>query len=121
MRGIWHVVFVHPRSEMLVDRTGELKIATTDPNTRCIYLSNALEGDILNRVLIHELSHCIMISYDLISDIRRFVYPEYWIEAEEWVCNFIANYGIQIYSKAYDILGDKAWLVVPRELERLFN
>lgn len=121
MRGLWHVVFVDQKSEMLVDRTGRLTVATTDPETRTIYLSNTLEGDFLNRVLIHELAHCVMISYDLLSDIHRMVYPEYWIEAEEWVCNFIANYGFEIFSKAYDILGNDAWLVVPQELERMLG
>lgn len=114
-------MFVNQRSEMLVDRTGTLTVATTDPETRTIYLSNTLEGDFLNRVLIHELAHCVMISYDLLSSIHKMVYPEYWIEAEELVCDFIANYGFEIFSKAYDILGDDAWLVVPQELEKMLK
>lgn len=119
MRGTWHVAFVDPSSGWLVDRTGNLTVATTDPHTRCIYLSTDLSGDFLNRVLIHELGHCVMISYDLLDDIHRMVYPEYWIEAEEWVCNFIADYGLKIFSEAYRILGDDAWLVVPYELEKM--
>lgn len=39
--------------------------------------------------------------------------------AEEWVCNFIADYGLKIFQSAYEILGDQAWLYVPYELERL--
>lgn len=119
MRGTWHVVFVKPNSDLLVDRTGKLTVATTDPQTRCVYLSTNLNGDFLNRVLIHELGHCAMISYGLLDDIHRMVKPEYWIEAEEWVCNFMADYGVKIFSEAYRILGDDAWLVVPYELERL--
>lgn len=112
-------MFVDPRSDLLVDRTGTLTVATTDPNTRCVYISNALSGDLLNRVLIHELGHCVMISYNLLDDIHRMVYPEYWVEMEEWICNFIADYGLQIFTAAYQILGDDAWLVIPYELERL--
>lgn len=112
-------MFVDPSSGWLVDRTGNLTVATTDPHTRCIYLSTDLSGDFLNRVLIHELGHCVMISYDLLDDIHRMIYPEYWIEAEEWVCNFIADYGLKIFSEAYRILGDDAWLVVPYELEKM--
>lgn len=114
-------MFVDPNSDLLVDRTGNKTVATTDPLTRCIYLSNSLEGDFLNRVLIHELGHCVMISYDLIQDIHRMVKPRYWIEMEEWICNFIADYGVQVFQKAYDILGDEAWLVVPYQLERLVS
>ena len=47
------------------------------------------------------------------------VHPRYWLEAEEWVCNFIADYGMKIFSIAYNILGDRAIDVVPRELERM--
>ena len=116
---LWSVVFVDPSSPKLVDRTRSLRVATTDPNVFKIYLSKDLSGDFLNRVLIHELGHCAMISYDLISDIRRMVKPEYWIETEEWVCNFIADFGVEIFSTAYKILGDQVWIVMPYELSRL--
>lgn len=47
------------------------------------------------------------------------VRPEYWIEAEEWVCNFIADYGMRIFYIAYQVLGDEALEYLPYELERL--
>lgn len=116
---LWRVHFVDPDSDLLVDRTDTKTIATTDPETYCIYLSNALRGDLLNKVLIHELGHCTMISFHLLDDIHRMVKRRYWMEAEEWVCNFIADYGLRIFSAAYRILGDEAWIFVPYELERL--
>ena len=116
---LWKVIFVDPNSDLLVDRTNTLRIATTDPVTYCVYLSNALEGDLLNKVLIHELGHCTMVSFNLLEDIHRMVKRKYWIEAEEWVCNFIADYGLRIFSVAYSILGEDAWVFVPYELERL--
>lgn len=70
-------------------------------------------------VLLHELGHVTMISYNLIDDIHRMVLPEYWVEAEEWVCNFIANYGSKIFAAAYKIIGRDAWMFVPYELEKL--
>lgn len=116
---LWRVFFVDPDSDLLVDRTDTKTIATTDPETYCIYLSNALRGDLLNKVLIHELGHCTMISFHLLDDIHRMVKRRYWMEAEEWVCNFIADYGLRIFSTAYRILGEEAWIFVPYELERL--
>lgn len=116
---LWRVYFVDPDSDLLVDRTDTKTIATTDPETYCIYLSNALRGDLLNKVLIHELGHCTMISFHLLDDIHRMVKRRYWMEAEEWVCNFIADYGLRIFSTAYQILGEEAWIFVPYELERL--
>lgn len=98
---------------MLVDRSGVLTLATTDPSTRCVYISNAIHGSLLTRVLIHELGHCAIYSFDLLEDIHRMTYPDAWIEAEEWVCNFIADYGLSIFEAGYSILGD-----IPREIER---
>ena len=116
---LWHVRFVSPYSPYLVDRTDTLRVATTDPETSTIYLSKDLSGDFLNRVLIHELGHCAMVSYHLLEDIHRMVKPKYWMDAEEWVCNFIADYGLKIFSAAYSILGDQAWIYLPQEMGRL--
>lgn len=116
---IWHVQFVDPASPKLVDRTRTYRLATTDGDSGYIYLSNTLSGDMLNRVLIHELGHCAMFSFGLLDDIHRMVNPKHWIEMEEWVCNFIADYGYMIFSLAYVVLGDDAWICIPTELERL--
>lgn len=90
---LWRVKYVSPESFDLIDRTGKKRLATTDPRTKYIYLSIELQGDILNRVLLHELGHAVMFSYGLLDRLHFYVRPEYWIEAEEWVCNFIADYG----------------------------
>lgn len=116
---LWRVCFVDPNDPMLVDRTGTLTVATTDPNTLTVYISEALHGSFLTRVLIHELGHCALFSFNLLDDIHHMVYPRYWVEAEEWVCNFIADYGMQIFSIAYSVLGEKAIDIVPYEVERL--
>lgn len=120
MNGIeWDVKYVYPDSHYLVDRTGERRVATTDPLTHCVYLSNELAGDFLNTVLIHELGHCIMFSYNLLDRIHSVVSPIYWIDAEEWVCNFIADYGKIIFTIARRVLGDQAMYYLPRELEKI--
>lgn len=114
----WKAIFVKPNDPMLVDRTGALTVATTDPNTLTIYISKTISGSFLTRVLIHELGHCAIYSFGLMDDIHKMCYPEYWVEAEEWVCNFIADYGMAIYRSAYDILGTEAFNVIPIEIER---
>jgi hypothetical protein len=45
-----------------------------------------------------------MFSYGIIDDIRKMVSPENYIEAEEWICNFIANYGVEILSTSIELL-----------------
>ena len=101
---LWFITFVYPVNNLLVDRTGELRVATTDPLLHVVYLSEDLYGDFLIRVLLHELGHCVIISYDLLKDIRRMVYPEYWIEAEEWICNFLADHSLMVAFTAKRIL-----------------
>lgn len=116
---LWRVCFVDNDDPMLVDRTGELTVATTDPTTLRVYISNDLDGSFLTRVLIHELGHCAMFSFGLLDDIHRMVQPRYWLEAEEWICNFIADYGMKIFSTAYRVLGDQAIEIIPYEIERI--
>lgn len=115
---LWRVYFVDPNSSALTDRSGHRTVATTDPNRLIVCLSNRISGNYLAQVLVHELGHAAMVSFGLLDDIHRMVYPAYWIEAEEWICNFIADYGMRIFKIAYQVLGDDAWRVLPYEIGR---
>lgn len=116
---LWHIKYVNPNDAMLVDRTNKLRVATTDPYTRTVYLSTDLYGDFRIRVVIHELAHCALVSFDLLYDIHRMVKREYWIEAEELVCNFLADYGLFVFGIARSIIGDDILSYIPYEFERL--
>ena len=118
---IWHVNFVSPYDPMLIDRFGSLTVATTDPSTRDLYFSEELKGEFLTTVVLHEMGHCAMVSFDLIDDIHHMVKPEYWEEAEEWICNFIADYGRKIFDSAYSIIGKQIWYYMPREIEKFVS
>lgn len=115
----WDVRVVDPYSKMLIDRTGHRTVATTDPLIHRVYLSSTLQGPFLVKVLLHELGHCVMVSYGLLEYIHSSVYPEKWIEAEEWMCNFIADYGFQIFSAAYKVVGNDAWRFVTQEIGKI--
>lgn len=101
---IWGFQYVLPTSYLLIDRTGSLCYATTDPVTKNIYVSGDLRGEFLKTVVLHELGHCVIFSYNLLPTIHRMVLPEYWIEAEEWICNFVADYGREIFEKIWEVL-----------------
>lgn len=116
---LWHVKTVDPYHPQLMDRTGKMCLATTNPVDYCVYLSDKLQGALFTRVLIHELGHCAIVSFDLADEIHQMVKPEYWIDAEEFICNFIADYGLQIFQIAYDLFGDDALLYVPSEIEKI--
>lgn len=115
----WQVRFVSPSDNVLIDRTGERTLAVSDYSTRVISIANNLYGELLSRVFIHELGHCVMFSYGLLPELHRMVKKQYWIEAEEWVCNFIADYGQFVIRTARDILGNRFTYVAPIGAERM--
>ena len=49
-----------------------------------------------------------MTSFDLIEELHRLVKPEYWIEAEEWVCNLLADYAEVVVRTGYTVTGYEA-------------
>lgn len=115
----WKVRFVSQNDRMLVDRTGILTVATTDPKTKTVYLSEQLRGDFLMTVFIHELGHCALYSFNLLEKIHRMTYPECWIEMEEFICNLLADYGLKIFRIAFSNMGYEAWKIIPFELGRV--
>lgn len=104
MNGIhWVLEYVNPFNPFLIDRTGRLTLATTDPITKRVYVSNGLRGSMLRKVVMHELAHCALVSYDLLDDLHRIVRPGCLLEAEERLCNFIAEYGLKIIRISSDL------------------
>lgn len=120
MNGLrWRVRFTYPTDRVLVDRTGALTIGVTDSATMTIYLSNKLRGEFLTRVVLHELSHAMMISYGYLEQIHRYCKKRHWVDMEELIANLIAQQAKEIFERAYDIVGDEAIRFVPYALERV--
>ena len=120
MNGLhWRIRFVNPNSDILIDRTLSKTVAVTDPDTMTIYLSNKLHGEFLTRVVLHELSHAMMISYGYLEQIHRYCKKRHWVDMEELIANLIAQQAKEIFERAYDIVGDEAIRFVPYALERV--
>ncbi len=118
---LWRVVTVPSNSHFLISRDNVYTVATTDPTTLCIYLSQDLEGNFKKRVIAHEMGHACCFSYGLLDEIRSCCYPSKVIQMEEFISNFVADYGEEIFSLTYRILGDSALYRVPQFLERLVS
>lgn len=82
----WGVQFVRGTDNRLRRSDGVLTLGVTDWNDKMIYLSDALHGDLLERVLCHELTHTVCFSWGIYLP----------IEYEEWLCNFMADHGKEI-------------------------
>ena len=111
--------FVSPHDSVLIDRTGNRTLGVSDYSTRIISIANNLHGELLNRVFIHELGHCVMFSYGLLPELHRMVKKQYWVDAEEWCCNILADYSCFVIGTARDILGNRFTYVAPVGAERM--
>lgn len=98
----WQIVWVDNKNSLLSRTDGSMSVGVTDMNTHCIYLAKSLHGAFWRKVLIHELCHCVCMSYDIYMP----------IEQEEMLCDFVATYGDQVFD-IVDILtgymGDKMY------------
>lgn len=97
---VWVPVPVDSEDERLIDRTGRFCLATTDPSTHRVYVSKGLKGLMLQKVLTHEVGHCAMHSFGLLDSLHRIIPESAYIDVEEWVCNYLADYGREIINAA---------------------
>lgn len=115
----WTVYYVSADCPYLVDRTGSKRLATTDIRLGEIYIYEGLSGELLRRVTVHEIGHAALASFGLLDDLSRYVKPQYLIEAEEWVCNLLADYSLDILQKSEAVLGNEI-RIIPKVLDRAF-
>lgn len=82
----WEVVFVSPYDEILRKPDGTFTIGVTDRETQTIYISYELYGELLRKVISHEVCHSAIFSYDYDMDI-----PD-----EECLCDVLATHGAEV-------------------------
>ena len=82
----WKLAFVSPDFPLLMRMSGEYSIGACDNLTRTIYINETLRGDLLKKVLCHEITHAAMFSYNV----------SLTIEQEEIIADIISTYGEQI-------------------------
>lgn len=102
---VWIVRWVLPTDLSLIDRTGKLRIATTDPVNKLINISNAIRFPLLDMVLLHEVTHAITVSYGLLEPIRASIPEDSWVMVEEWSAELIENHGVEAVLLASRSLG----------------
>ena len=106
---LWRVQFVSSQDDVLIDRTGQRTLAVSDYSTMTISIVNNLNGELLNRVF----------SYGLLPELHRMIKKRYWVDAEEFVCNILADYGQFVIRTTRDILGNQFTYVSPVGMERM--
>lgn len=105
---VWRVVRVSPGDPFLIDRTGSRRIATADISTRTIRISEDVEPPLLDRVVIHEISHAIMHEHGIDGLLAYAVDGRSRILAEELMAWFMESHAMQAIAAASSVLGRMA-------------
>lgn len=90
----WIIQFVPAQSPELQKSDGSYTIGVTDQSNNTVYLADHLTGSMLDRVLCHELTHAVCMTYNLYMQ----------IETEEKLCNFMSDHGKEIIYLLDDLL-----------------
>ena len=95
-KNIWRIEFVNPYSDNLVMSNGNRVLGLCDNNIKTIFIANNQYGYKREHIICHEITHSICFEYDLHLD----------YELEEWLCNFMADYGREIIDILDSILSE---------------
>lgn len=82
----WKLAFVSPRFPLLKRLNGQYSIGACDNLTRTIYLNENLKGNLLKKVLCHELTHAAMFSYGVNLSLQQ----------QQLIADLISTYGEEI-------------------------
>ena len=82
----WKIAYVSPDFPLLQRMSGDYTIGACDNLTRTIYINNNLTGQLLRKVLCHEITHAAMFSYNV----------DLSIEQQQLVADLISTYGDEI-------------------------
>lgn len=93
---MWRIVFVPSGSPYLERSDGSYTIGCTDDKMQSVFISDTVNGTLLNKVICHELVHVYSFSYGLFIP----------IETEEMIADFLATYGRDVFSTADKIISE---------------
>lgn len=93
VNNVWNIMFINPNDTRLLRSDNVYSIGVCDNNTKTIYINNKLDGKLLDKVILHELTHAFIFESGIYFD----------DETEEVICDFMANYGNDVLSIADDV------------------
>ena len=82
----WYMIRVRSDSPMLMRSDGSITVGMCDRETQTIYISDALHGRFLRKVLLHEICHSAMFSHGI----------DMSVDQEELFCDLLSTYGDEI-------------------------
>lgn len=91
----WKVLFTNNPNDL--ELNGTVRLGITDRNTHTIYIHNSLQGEMLKKVLLHELTHAWLFSYGY----------DLSVEVEEMLCGFVDTFLFDLSDALYILLESK--------------
>lgn len=85
---LWNLKFVPYKSHYLRRSDGSYTIGMTNDNTKTVYVCDNLSDEMTEKVLCHEICHCICFSYDIVMP----------IDEEERLCQFVSEHGREVFA-----------------------
>ena len=82
----WKLAFVPTNFPLLQRMNGTYTIGSCDNLTRTIYINETLQGNLLKKVLCHQITHAAMFSYNV----------DLSVEQEELIADLLSTYGEEI-------------------------
>lgn len=102
---VWRVVRVAPGDPLLIDRTGTRTIATTDPASKVIRISNLVMPPSFDQVYLHEATHAMMEEAGVNELLSRLPDDRQQILAEEMLAWFLEHHAIEVVDAVSASLG----------------
>lgn len=104
---LWRVVRVMPGDPLLIDRTGTLTIATTDPVSRIIRISRSVMPPMFDQVLLHKVAHAMMKEAGVNELLSQVPDERKRIFMEELLAWFLENHAIEVIDAVSTSLGHR--------------
>lgn len=102
---VWRVIRVPAGDPSLIDRTETTRLAVTDAMDRVVYVRDDLTPPLLDRVMLHEVTHAITVSWGLIPEVRSGVVRGDIIDVEEWAAQLVENHAMEAVQATRRALG----------------
>lgn len=102
---VWGVIRVPAGDPRLIDRTGTPRLAVTDASDRTVYVRDDLVPPLLDRVMLHEVTHAITVSWGLLPQVRNDALRGDVVGVEEWAAQLVENHAMEAVQAASRALG----------------
>lgn len=102
---VWGVARVPAGDPRLIDRTDTTRLAVTDAADRMVYVRGDLTPPLLDRVMLHEVTHAITVSWGLLPQVRSDAMRGDLVGVEEWAAQLVENHALEAVQATRRALG----------------